>query len=322
MNIDIRHILSVALAILVGSASAFSQHHITFMPQWTPQAQFAGYYVALEMGFYTEAGLDVTIKHLSSNSNQNCMEHLEKGDVDIVTNMLIGGMKERSKGFPIVNVLQTSQNTGLCCVAHKPVKSLEDLNGMKIGRWESGFAENATIAQNELGLDIHWVPYIYGVTLYIANAVDAALFYSYNELIQLYLSMGEVPADHIIFFNEYGYNYPEDGLFVTEAFYKANKDDVDKFVKASKKGWDYCRTHKKEALAIVRKYTTGHHIRTNDVHQEMMLRVVLTLQEDKNTHEATYAPVSKQLFDDMCRKGIEAGILSGKVEYSDFIVAK
>ena len=315
-----RKTLALLFAAFLGT-TAFAGH-ITFMPQWTPQAQFAGYYVALEKGYYSEAGVDVTLRHPSSSSKLSCMDYLAGGDVDIVTSMLATGISHRADGDKIINVLQTSQNTGLCCMAHTPISKLEDLNGMSIGRWKSGFGENATIAQKDLGLDIEWIPYLYGTSLFISKAVDATLCYSFNELIQLYLSMGETPKENILFFKDCGYNYPEDGLYVTETFYNAHKEDVENFVEASKRGWDFCREHPEEALKVVKKFTNLHHIRTNDTHQRMMLKVILTLQENRKTGKADYAPVSRELFDELSRKGAENGLFSRVVKYEEIIRTK
>lgn len=73
---NIPHILAI-FASLALTGSALAQQKVTFTPQWTPQAQFAGYYVAKELGFYEEAGIDVEIVH--PNATESAISRLQIG---------------------------------------------------------------------------------------------------------------------------------------------------------------------------------------------------------------------------------------------------
>ena len=101
----------ILLTSMVCVLSMAQSEEIVFTPQWTAQAQFAGYYAALEKGFYKEAGLKVTIKHPSpSNSSVNM---LKEGKANFITIYLVAALKSVAEGVPMIHLLQTSQNNGV-----------------------------------------------------------------------------------------------------------------------------------------------------------------------------------------------------------------
>lgn len=307
-----------ALALLLLALSLFAQK-ITFTPQWTAQTQFSGYYVAYEKGFYSDEGLDVEIRHLSSNSTENTTYEMMKGNVDVVGTQLLSSMISRSDGVKLVNVMQLTQKSGLCCVSHNPIGSPEELDSLKVGRWRAGFADFCDLLETFTGIHINWIPFLNTVNLYVYNAVDATLAYSFNELIALELAVGKIPDDHILHFSDFGYDAPEDGLYVSEAYYRKNKDLVDKFVRASKRGWDYTRTHRKEALDITWKYIQEYNITTNREHQKRMLDEYLDLQVNPETGIADYAPVKPEVFAKIVEALRNAGLIVNNIEYKDLI---
>ena len=314
-----KRLLTAAAFLLFAFASLPAQEVITFMPQWLPQTQFAGYYVALEKGFYAEEGLDVIIDHFGGSSTETALTKIEHRQIDIITTQLISAMIERDKGMRLVNVLQTSQVNGLMCAAHFPVKDPQALNGARVGRWKVGFGEVCDLFCSKNQLQVNWIPYIQGINLYVAGAVDALLCYSYSEYLQLVLATGGIPEDYLIRFSEFGLDFPEDGLYVTEKYYKDNKEKVDKFVRASRRGWDYAREHREEALEISLKMMNDFNVATSRKLQEMMLDEVLRLQVNPVTGVADFAPVSRGVFDALNVSLQEAGILKSTIQYEEMI---
>ena len=189
-------LLTVVLFFAYLDASA--QEVITFMPQWTPQTQFAGYYVAMAKGFYAQEGLEVVIDHFSGSSTGTAIERLANGKVDIITSQVVTAMMARDQGLPMVNVLQTSQVNGLMCAARFPIDSPQKLSGARIGRWKVGFGEVCDLFCIKNNLQVDWVPYIQGINLYVSCAVDALLCYSYSEFLQLTLATGGIPPENEI----------------------------------------------------------------------------------------------------------------------------
>lgn len=292
---------------------------LTFMPQWTPQAQFAGFYMAQEMGFYAQEGLDVEIRHIKANSTESILTQLVSGKVQIAGQQLLQSIIARSDGQKILNVMQITQKSGLWCVSHTPVSKPEDLQGMKIGRWKAGYSEFCDILETYNNLHINWVPFINGINLYVYGAVDATLCYSFSEYIALQLAIGDIPDNQVLKFSDFGYECPEDGLYVTEEYYARNRDAVDKFVRASKRGWEYARTHKKQTLEVVMRICNENHIVTNRAMQERMLDNYISLQTNPSTGKIDFAPVTLPVYNDVTKALLETGYIVNKPEYKEVI---
>ncbi|MBQ7222868.1 MAG: ABC transporter substrate-binding protein [Bacteroidales bacterium] len=314
-----RFFLIITAVLLSNSLLQGQENKIIFMPHWTPQAQFAGYYVAQEKGFYKEAGIDVEIRHIGLNSRKNSSSYLRSGEINITTLHLLQAMVNKDGGLDIVNILQTSQNSSILCVAHTPLPSFKSLEGMKVGLWKTGFTESAIIAADEMDVSYEAVPFLNGINLFVAKAIDATFVTSYNEFKHLFYSVGNVPAENVLRFSDIGYNYPEDGLYTTSAYYNTHKEQVDKFAEASKRGWEYAATHPDETLKIIEKYTSEANIATNEVLQREMLEEVLRLQLDPATGKRTFAPVDEKLYNTILTKAQNAGLVMGDIKYQDFI---
>lgn len=292
---------------------------LTFMPVWTPQAQFAGYYVAQEMGYYADEGLDVTIEHVGVNSSQTPLAALMKGHAQIISLQLMQSIVYHSNGVPIVNILQTSQNNALMCVSRTPITKLEDLNGMKIGTWTTGHSEAFNIMALDKGLEVEMIPSKQSNNLYMFDAVDATLCYVYNEYIQLLLSKGEIAEEQTVRLSDLGYYYPEDGLYVMEDWLKGHANAAARFVRATMRGWKYCRNYPDKALDIVMKYVHENNIVTSYIHQKMMLEEMLRQQVNPKTNKVDFQYVSRELFDEIANKMRQCGMFEQPVTYDELI---
>lgn len=309
--------LITALLLALG-CTALTAQKITFIPQWTAQAQFIGYYVAQEKGFYEQEGLDVDIKHLSRGSKRNVISYIRSGEAQLITSQMLIAMMANDGGLDIVNVLQTSQSNGLCILSKDPISKFEDLNGKKVGRWSSGFGEAALMMAEDKGLFIDWIPSNQSVNLFLAGALDACLLYNYNELLNVYLALGKIEPDHILYFSDSEYNFPEDGLYCLNSYYQENKSAIDRFVNASKHGWRYAGEHPEEALEICMKYLKECNIPANTVHQKLMLDQIIKLSLDHDG-VTSFAPISRKTFDTMTLKALRAGLIMHPLQYDEII---
>ena len=279
-----KNLFSLLCLLCISFLSGYAQK-ITFSPQWSAQSQFAGYYAALEKGFYDEAGLDVSIVHPSNSYSSINM--LKDGTADFITCELIQAMMALDKGIRLVNLLQTTQHTTLVLISHeKDISKMSDLAGRKIGTWKVGFSEIPYIIDKEHKLGIEWVKFINPLNIYISGAIDATLGKSYNE--RILFSMSGITPGSLLRFSEMGYDYPEDGLYVSEAFFKKNPDVCRKFAEASRKGWEWVRNNRKEAVDIVMKYVKEANVSTNIYVQKWMLEEVLEMQEDEKGEAPSY----------------------------------
>ena len=287
---------------------------ITFSPQWTPQSQFAGYYAALENGYYAEAGLDVSIEHPTTSYSSTNM--LKDGTSDIITCELIQAMM-LSDDVKLVNLLQTTQHSTLVLVARAgDVTDLSDLAGCRIGTWKVGFSEIPHMIDEEQHLDIEWIKQTNPLNIYIAGAIDATLAKSYNELILF--SMAGITPGSVLNFSEYGYDFPEDGLYVTEEFYKKNPEKCRAFAEASRKGWEWVRNNREEALEIVMKYVKKENVPTNRYNQKWMLDAVLEVQEDVKGGTPSYR-LNEDAFNQLNEALVKYGYIAKPVVFDRFI---
>lgn len=288
---------------------------ITFTPQWTPQSQFAGYYAALENGYYAEAGLDIAIKHPTTSYSSISM--LKDGTANIITSELISAMIATDKDVRLVNLLQTTQHSTLVLVSRiENVQQLADLAGRRVGTWRVGFSEVPYMIDDEQQLDIEWVQFTSPLNLYISGAIDAAMCKSYNEQV-LFAMAGITPAS-VLRFADMGYDFPEDGLYVTEAFYKKYPELCRKFAEASRKGWEWVRSHREEALAIVMKYVKAENVPTNVYNQKWMLEAVLAEQEDIEGEAPSYN-LSIDAFNQLNTALLKHGYITEPVMYNRFV---
>ena len=287
---------------------------ITFSPQWTPQSQFAGYYAALENGYYDEAGLDVSIKH--PTTSYNSMSMLEDGTADIITSELIQAMMTSDEDMKLVNILQTTQHSTLVLISRtKNVTDFSDIAGCRVGTWKVGFSEIPHMIDEEQHLEIEWVKLINSLNLYIAGAIDATLAKSYNELILF--SMSGITPGSVLYFSEHGYDFPEDGLYVSEDFYKKNPEQCRLFAEASRKGWDWVRNNREEALDIVMKYVKESNVPTNRYNQKWMLDAILAAHADEKGGRPSYR-LDEDAFNRLNEALLKYGYIAEPVDYERF----
>ena len=291
---------------------------ITFTPQWTPQSQFAGYYAALEKGYYAEAGLDVTIKH--PTASYSSMEMLKDGATNVITAELIRAMMATDKEVRLVNLLQTTQHSTLVLISRiKEVDELADLAERRVGTWRAGFSEIPHMIDDEQQLGIEWVQFTNPLNLYISGAIDAALAKSYNE--RVLFSMSGITPESELRFADMGYDFPEDGLYVTEAFYKKYPEQCRKFAEASRKGWEWVREHREEALDMVMKQVKAEQVPTNIYIQKWMLEAVLQEQEDIKGESPSYS-LSVSDFDRFNAMLLKHGYIAKPIVYNRFVGGK
>lgn len=276
---------------------AIQSQRIVFTPQWTSQAQFAGYYVAFDKGFYTEAGVEVVFQHPSAS--YSATNRLLEGSSDIITQQLVQAVIAIDRGMPMVHVLQTSQQNALVIVSKTDsIRTIQDLKGKKVGVWKAGFGELAYMMDTEKDLDIQWIPFLESVNLFLSGVLDATLAMSYNEYLQI-RAAGYEDAP-VIRFSETEYGFPEDGLYVSTDFYQRHPEKVKAFVEASRKGWEWAHEHPEETLDIVMKWAEKEQVHTNRIHQRWVLEEILRLQCEEGEGNPSFR-LNEQTLDRLSR---------------------
>ena len=279
------YILFMFMVATAQTAAAQQGETIVFTPQWTAQAQFAGYYVAETKGFYREAGVKVRIEHPSVT--QPAIARLLQNECQATTLQLCQALEIVDGGIPLVNILQTSMNNAMVIVSARDRDPLKQ-KGAKVGIWSVGFGQLAICMSIKDRLDYKWVRSAQNVNLFVAGALDATLAMSYNEYYQLVQSGIRMTDKKVYRFCDHGYNVQEDGVYMTRRFYEDHKEQARRFAQASRRGWEWAAAHPDETLDIVMQYADRNHIATNRVMQRLMLKEVLRLQVDRESRKREF----------------------------------
>jgi NitT/TauT family transport system substrate-binding protein len=254
-----------AFAASLGT-TAFADGHandVSLQLQWVTQAQFAGYYVALEKGFYDDEGLNVTI--LPGGPDIAPPQVLAGGGADIMLNWMPSALAAREKGLPVVNIAQpfTSSGLMLTCWKDTGIETVEDFRGKTIGVWFFGNEYPFLSWMSQVGIgteggddDVTVLKQGFNVDPLLNREADCISTMTYNEYGQV-LDAGVNPDELITFkYEDQGVATLEDGIWALEE----NLDDpvfVDKmvrFVRASMAGWRYAEANVDEAAAIIIEY--------------------------------------------------------------------
>ena len=246
-----------ALALLASSASA---EDVTLQLKWVTQAQFAGYYVAKDKGFYEEEGLDVTIK--PGGPDVAPAQVISGGGADVVIDWMPSALAAREKGLPLVNIAQPFKRSGmeLTCRNDSGVTKTADFPGHTLGVWFGGNEYPFLSWMSKLGIPTDGSPK--GVTVLKQGFnVDPLLqkqaacisTMTYNEYWQV-IDAGLKPEDLTVFkYEDEGVATLEDGLYVMEDKLEdpAFVETMAKFVRASMKGWKWAEENPDDAAMIV-----------------------------------------------------------------------
>jgi NitT/TauT family transport system substrate-binding protein len=251
-------IAAAALALSAGAASA--QDKLTVQMKWVPQAQFAGYYVAKDKGFYKEVGLDVTVK--AGGPDVNPSQVIAGGGADVIVDWMPSAMATREKGVPLVNIAQVFQRSGmmLTCRKDSGVKAPTDFKGKTLGVWFAGNEYPFLSWMAKLGYKTTGGPdgvsvlkQGFNVDPLLQKQAACISTMTYNEYWQV-IDAGMKPDDLIVFkYEDQGVATLEDGLYVLQKSLDDPKtaDKLARFLKATFKGWDYAIKNQAEAVKIV-----------------------------------------------------------------------
>jgi NitT/TauT family transport system substrate-binding protein len=237
---------------------------ITLQSKWVVQAQFAGYYAAVDQGFYEDEGLNVTIRVGGPDIVPE--QVVLGGQAEFGINWLDSLLATRDKGQDLVNIGQVFARSGMTEVTWKDsgLDAISDLRGKKVGVWLGGNEHKLFAALTKNGIDpqadAEIVAQPFDMNLFLSREVDAAAAMTYNELAQVLETenpdTGELHAlDELNVFrmSDEGTGALEDGVFVRGDWISdpENQDIATRFLKASFRGWIYCRDNPDSCVEIV-----------------------------------------------------------------------
>ncbi len=255
-----KKVIAGALGALLMTTAAHAADKVTLQLKWVTQAQFMGYYVAKDKGFYKDEGLDVTIKPGGPDIAPE--QVIAGGGADVIVDWMAAALAARERGLPLVNIAQPFKHGGLelTCLKSSGISSPKDFPGHTLGVWFYGneYPFYAWMAKLGIKTDgstggVKVLKQAFNVDPLLQKQADCISVMTYNEYGQV-LDAGIKP-DQLVTFNylQQGVGMMEDGLYVLQKSLDdaAFKEKMVKFVRASMKGWKYAEAHPDEAAQIV-----------------------------------------------------------------------
>jgi NitT/TauT family transport system substrate-binding protein len=232
----------------------------TLQTKWVTQAQFAGYYVALENGYYDDEGLDVTIK--SGGPDIAPPQVMAGGGADILIEWMPAALASREKGLNLVNIAQPFKSSGmmLTCRKDSGISSPSDFADKTLGVWFYGneypflsWMSKLNMATDGSAGGVTVLKQGWGIEPLLQKQADCVSTMTYNEYWQVI--DGGLSADELVVFpyDEQGVSTLEDGLYVLEENLSdpAFVDKAARFLRASMKGWEWASNNSDAAADIV-----------------------------------------------------------------------
>lgn len=280
---------ALASALALGAAPAFAQDALTLQLKWVTQAQFGGYYVALENGYYEEEGLDVTIR--PGGPDIAPPQVIAGGGADVIVEWMPAALAAREQGLPLVNIAQPFVRSGmtLTCLAESGITGPEDFPGRTLGVWFFGNEYPFLSWMAHLGIPteggdegVEVLRQGFNVDPLLQRQADCISTMTYNEYWQV-IDAG-ISEDQLVTFKyeDQGVATLEDGLYVLEDRLEDPEfvDVLARFVRASMRGWEWAAENPEEAALIVLEYDeTG---AQTEEHQIRMMSEVGLLTEGTN----------------------------------------
>ena len=250
--------LSLALSLAAGVATAADD--VTLQLKWVTQAQFAGYYVAQEQGFYKDEDLNVTIK--PGGPDIAPTQVLAGGGADVTVEWMPAALAAREKGLAMVNIAQPFKSSGmmLTCRKDSGVTSTDDFAGKTLGVWFFGNEFPFLSWMGKLGLStdggddgVEVLKQGFNVDPIVNGQAACVSTMTYNEYWQV-IDAGITPEELVTFkYEDQGVATLEDGLYALEENLAdpAFEDKMVRFVRASMQGWKWAEENPEEAALIV-----------------------------------------------------------------------
>lgn len=245
----------------VGTGECDTVDDVRVQLQWVAQSQFAGYFVAKDLGFYEDECLNVEILEGAVEIVPQTV--LATGGAEFGLAWVPKALVSREQGADIVNIAQVFERSGTLEVsfADSGIESPEDWAGKTVGNWGFGNEFELTAAIEKFGVeDVTLVGQNFDMLALLNGELDAAEAMIYNEYAQVLEAenpdTGELyqPEDlNVIDFNDVGTAMLQDAVWVNAAWIaeEGNEDIATRFLKATFRGWIHCLDNFDECVGVV-----------------------------------------------------------------------
>ncbi len=284
-----KRLLISAATLGLTSGGAWAADDVTLQLKWVTQSQFAGYYVALDQGFYEEEGLNVTIK--PGGPDIAPTQVIAGGGADVTVEWMPAALAAREKGLPLVNIAQPFKSSGmmLTCLKETGITQPADFKGKTLGVWFFGNEFPFLSWMATLGIPttggadgVEVLKQGFNVDPLLQKQAACISTMTYNEYWQV-IDAGITPDQLVTFkYEDQGVATLEDGLYVLEDKLAdpAFEDRMVRFVRASMKGWKWAEANPDDAAMIVLDNDeTG---AQTEAHQKRMMGEIAKLTAGSN----------------------------------------
>ena len=262
-------LVAAVVAAMASTASAKpSLTNISIQLQWVPQAQFAGYYAAQDLGYYKAAGLNV--KLLNGGPQIVPGQVVASGRAQFGVNWLTALLAARDTGTQLVDIAQVFGRSGMTELTWKSsgINSIAKMKNKKVANWLGGDQYELFAALTKNGMDpahnkgVTIVQQPFDMGLFINHQVDAASAMTYNELAQVLETKNpktgklfQLSDLNVLKMQNVGTGMLEDNLFSTASYLqsKAHQQIAEKVIGATLAGWIYCRDHVAQCVSFTLK---------------------------------------------------------------------
>ncbi len=257
---------------------------VSLQLQWAPQAQFAGYFAAVEEGYYEEEGIDLEIVDGGPDVIPQQAGSAADGP-EFTISWVPKVLEAREAGSDLVNIAQIFQRSGTLSVAwaDSGITSPADFADKKVGVWDFGNEFEVIAAARAEGLeqDVDYEKVIqnFDMLAFLARDIDVAEAMIYNEYAQVLETENPDTGDlyqpedmNVIDYNEVGTAMLQDAIFARASWLAedGNEDVAEGFLRASFRGWIFCRDNPEDCVG----YTTDAGSTLGAGHQAWMMNEI------------------------------------------------
>ena len=244
---------------------------------------------------------------------------LVSGDAVFASHFLSSALKLREQGVPVVNLAQLTQKSALMLVAFKSrVGSVRDLEGKKVSVWPDFSAQPQALFR-KYNLNVRTLTQGPTINLFLRGGVDAASAMWYNEYHQILNSGVNAEELTLIFFDQHGLNFPEDGLYCLAETWRTRPEVCRKFVQAVLEGWEYAFAHPDESLAAVMRRVEAARTGANRAHQRWMLQRMRDLIKPDG-RAAAPGSLAREDYERVCQELKTGGAIQRAPAFEEFYV--
>lgn len=283
-NFLTRSLLSFCvLFLMVQGIRAKPLEKVSLTLQWLTQSQFAGYYVALDKGWYRQEGIDLTIRPGASDVNPITL--VSAGISDFGTKWLADFIAAKDQGEALTSIAQVVQSNGLILIskAKAGIRTPKDFIGRRLGIWFFGNENQFYALMKSQGIPIETLnvkPLKWSLKPFYNEQFEVVTAMIYNEYSRV-LRKGYQKKDiNIINFSDYGLNFPGQVIFTRSEVVKNKPILAQKMVRASLRGWEWAMKHPVLAADIVMKYDKTKKLDRD--HQILQMKEMIKLIQYKN----------------------------------------